>query len=62
MVHPTHHEHNDVADADPLNYEVDTGSLSLTGIAVDDPVISRGFPTPFGTAPSDFTAVLIISN
>lgn len=48
-------------DADPLNYEVDTGSLSLTGIAVNDPVITRGFPTPFGTAPSDFTAESTIS-
>ncbi len=49
-------------DADPAQYEVDTGSLSLTGIAVDDPVVTRGFPTPFGTAPADFTAESIISN
>ena len=49
-------------DADPINYEVDTGSLSLTGIAADDPVAVRGFPTPFGTAPADFTAESVISN
>jgi len=49
-------------DADPLNYEMETGSLSLEGIAVSDPVITRGFPTPFGSAPADFTAVSIISN
>jgi len=49
-------------DADPAQYEVDTGSLSLTGIAADDLVVTRGFPTPFGTAPADFTAESIISN
>lgn len=48
-------------DADPMNYEVDTGSLSLTGIAVDDPVVVRGFPTAFGTAPADYTAESVIS-
>ena len=47
-------------DADPMNYEVDTGTLSLTGIAVDDVVVVRGFPTRFGTAPADYTAESII--
>jgi hypothetical protein len=49
-------------DADPLNYEVDTGSLSLTGIAVNDPVAVRGFPTSFGTAPADYTAQSVVSD
>ena len=47
-------------DADPLNYEVDHGALSLDGVAVTDDIIVRGFPVPFGTAPSDFTAESVI--
>jgi hypothetical protein len=44
------------SDADPAQYEVNTGTLSLDGMAINDPVKLRGFPTPFGTAPEDFTA------
>lgn len=47
-------------DADPLNYEVDTGTLSLTGIGVSDNIAAAGFPTPFGSAPLDFSAQTII--
>ncbi len=43
-------------DADPANYEVDHGTLTLDGITVEDNVGMAGFPTPFGTAPSDYTA------
>lgn len=43
-------------DADPASYEVDTGTLTLDGIAVDETVGMAGFPTPFGAAPSDYTA------
>ncbi len=47
-------------DADPSSYEIDTGTLSLDNILLDDVVTVRGFPTPFGTAPADFTAESII--
>jgi len=43
-------------DANPVSYEVDTGTLTLDGIAVEQDVRTAGFPTPFGTAPSDYTA------
>lgn len=47
-------------DADPANYEVDHGTLTLDGIAVDETVGMAGFPTPFGTAPSDYTAHTVV--
>jgi hypothetical protein len=43
-------------DADADFYEINTGSLSLEGIGVADPVAVAGFPTAFGSAPPDFTA------
>jgi hypothetical protein len=46
-------------DADPTNYQVNSGSLSLDGMAINDPIKLRGFPTPFGTAPEDFTATTL---
>lgn len=48
-------------DADPTNYEVDTSNLSLTGIVIDNAIAVRGFPTPFTTAPADYTAESVIS-
>ena len=47
-------------DADPTNYQINTGTLNLTGIQIGDPVRVRGFVTPFGTAPADFTADTIV--
>lgn len=47
-------------DADPTSYEVNVGVLSLDGIAVDSSIGTAGFPTPFGTAPSDYTAQTVI--
>ncbi len=47
-------------DADPANYEVDTGTLTLDGIAVDETVWMAGFPVTFGTAPSDYTAQTVV--
>jgi hypothetical protein len=41
-------------DADPGNYEVATGNLTLASFAEGKPVVAYGFPTAFGTAPSDF--------
>jgi hypothetical protein len=47
-------------DADPAQYQVDTQSLSIDSLQQDAPVWVRGFPTPFGSAPMDFTARSII--
>lgn len=41
-------------DADPDDYEVLTGDLSLSGQAAGKPVVVYGFPRAFGTAPADF--------
>ena len=46
--------------ASATSYEINTGSLGLTGIATDDDVAVRGFPTPFGSGPDDFTAQTLI--
>ncbi|HHJ81327.1 MAG TPA: DUF4382 domain-containing protein [Candidatus Tenderia electrophaga] len=43
-------------DADEANYQVNTATLSLAGIDINDPVRVRGFVTPFGSAPADFDA------
>ena len=47
-------------DADPEHYQIDTGLLSLSTLAELEPVRVKGFPTPFGSAPLDFTAKTII--
>lgn len=47
-------------DADPDYYEIDTGTLSLTGIDFDDPIKVIGHVRPFGSAPEDFQAQTII--
>jgi len=46
-------------DADPSNYEVDTGSLSLSGLTLGQPAEIDGFVQPFGQAPPDFNAETI---
>jgi hypothetical protein len=48
-------------DADPANYEINTGTLDLGSLAADDPVKVRGFVQPFGQAPADFNAQTVIS-
>ncbi|HEX6550111.1 MAG TPA: DUF4382 domain-containing protein [Gammaproteobacteria bacterium] len=45
--------------SNPASYLVNTGSLSLSGIASGDPVLVSGFVAPFGAAPPDFTAASI---
>jgi len=42
-------------DADPENYEIRTGTLSLSNLAAGKPIVAYGFPTAFGMAPPDFT-------
>ena len=49
-------------DADPANYEIDTGNLNLNNIEVDDVVKVRGFVKSFGkTESADFTAQTIVN-
>ena len=47
-------------DADPDNYEVATGNLTLADFSPGKPIVARGFPTAFGMAPPDFTGRTII--
>jgi hypothetical protein len=42
-------------DADPANYEIRTGNLTLSNFAAGKPIVAYGFPTTFGMAPPDFT-------
>jgi hypothetical protein len=42
-------------DADPANYEILTGNLSLPNFSAGRPIVAYGFPTAFGMAPPDFT-------
>jgi len=51
---------SDDVDADPDNYEVRTGSLTLADFAAGKPIVVWGFPTPFGMAPPDFTGRSVI--
>lgn len=47
-------------DADPENYEIDTGTLDLSLLDTDTSVKVRGFAEIFGMAPPDFSAQTII--
>ena len=47
-------------DADPDNYEIRTGSLTLADFAAGKPIVVWGFPTTFGMAPPDFTGRSVI--
>jgi hypothetical protein len=51
---------SEAQDADPNNYEVATGNLTLADFAAGKPIVARGFPTAFGWAPPDFTGRTII--
>ena len=48
-------------DADPANYEVATGNLTLADFAAGEPIVALGFPTAFGMAPPDFSGRTVIS-
>jgi hypothetical protein len=50
-------------NADPTSYEVDTGSLDITGLVTGDAVKFRGFVTPFGHAAdrADFEARTLVN-
>jgi hypothetical protein len=47
-------------DADPGNYEVQTGTLQLADFAAGKPIVAIGFPNAFGIAPPDFTGRAVI--
>ena len=47
-------------DADPDDYEVATGNLTLADFAAGKPIIVRGFTNAFGTAPLDFTGRTVV--
>jgi len=47
-------------DADPENYEVATGNLTLADFAQGKPIAVKGFPWTFGMAPPDFTGRTLI--
>jgi hypothetical protein len=39
-------------DADPDNYAIETGSLTMAAFAAGRPIVARGFPSAFGEARS----------
>ncbi|MBI3775629.1 MAG: DUF4382 domain-containing protein [Gammaproteobacteria bacterium] len=47
-------------DADPAYYEINAGSMDLSGLSVGAPLAVRGFVTPFGSAPNDFVAQTLV--
>jgi len=47
-------------DADPDNYAIATGNMMLADFAAGKPIVARGFPTAFQSAPPDFVGRTII--
>ncbi len=47
-------------DADPANYEIETGTLNLSSVSVGGPIAVRGFVAAFGFAPKDFIAQTLV--
>ena len=47
-------------DADPANYEVDSGLLDVSAIVSGAPVAVGGFAAPFAQAPLDFIAQTVV--
>ena len=47
-------------DADPDNYEIATGNLTLADFASGRPIVAYGFPAAFGMAPADFDGRTVI--
>ena len=48
-------------DADPTQYQIDTGGLNLSGFDVGSPARVFGFVEPFATAPPDFEGRTLVS-
>lgn len=51
---------SEATDADPDNYTIATGELTLANFATGKPIVARGFPNAFGAAPPDFNGRTII--
>ena len=51
---------SELEDADPANYEVATGNLTMADFAAGKPIVARGFPAAFGMAPPDFDGRTVI--
>jgi hypothetical protein len=47
-------------DADPADYEVETGALDLGNLAPGEPARVVGWVRPFGQAPADFAAAAVV--
>ncbi|MDH3531337.1 MAG: hypothetical protein OEO82_00330 [Gammaproteobacteria bacterium] len=47
-------------DADPGNYEIATGNLTLADFSAGRPIVAYGFPNAFGAAPPDFEGRTVI--
>jgi hypothetical protein len=50
----------EIEDADPDNYEIATGDLTLADFSAGKPIMVRGFTNAFGTAPPDFTGRTVV--
>jgi hypothetical protein len=51
-----------LSDADPLDYEIATGSLTLNGLEVGKWARVLGFVAPFGEAPPDFLGHTVVGH
>lgn len=49
-----------LTEADPNDYQVDTGALDTVDFDLDDGAEAFGFVAPFGAAPPDFTAESVV--
>ncbi|HVC28433.1 MAG TPA: DUF4382 domain-containing protein [Gammaproteobacteria bacterium] len=46
-------------NSDPVDYDIALNGLSDSSFTANDPVVSYGFVTPFGSAPPDFSAISV---
>ncbi|MDH5730722.1 MAG: DUF4382 domain-containing protein [Gammaproteobacteria bacterium] len=47
---------DETTHANPIEYEIDLGDLSLDPVATNTPLLIKGFVSAFGSAPADFLA------
>ena len=47
-------------NADPDNYEIQTGNMTMADFSAGKPIVALGFPSEFGMAPPDFTGRTVI--
>lgn len=47
-------------NADPDNYQIATGNLTLADFSAGKPIMALGFPTAFGMAPPDFMGRTVV--